>query len=541
MHCNYIVKLMASLLPRETGSSTKNILTDAFIQYVDLTNKDDNLQEAISIVLDGLKSKNKNDTLNKIEDTLINHEYGDDKGAFNHILNKINKANGKLEDILQYLALFGDLSVLLQHLASYGFLENTNKRELITNIFKDFLYTLGECFSNIELDKELDDEEKQLYYNQLTVSYIRVADQMAIFKKKLEGFVGDVHKETTDIRNRYNDKQMKLKDEEERKTKNIFNFGIKADGYKQDVDTAKKELSELKQETEKIDGEYRTFLSSFTNNKDSGCYDVLQNRKHTSPSEHKDRVCLCILTVMMINDPKLNKLAEVLLLQVVMHYNEYFIVLNHSKLVVDTLINNKRMKLLKKEDQEKIMGLMKQNLTRDFNKDVVEKLIVYNSDIVCNQEIDNINNICKKEKEHNRIAKISAENLMERAILFQPTGAIVDDAEAVIKTTPVVDAKPFVEPTEEGNIPVAQPITNINDNVIDKLSPECKQEVINALNEKGPRLRSEGGNKSQKKRKMHKNKTNSNKKAKKTIKKNRHTRKPDSRRTHKKKLNHKKR
>ena len=121
-------------------------------------------------------------------------------------MNKINKANGKLEDILQYLALFGDLSVLLQHLASYGFLENTNKRELITNIFKDFLYTLGECFSNIELDKELDDEEKQLYYNQLTVSYIRVADQMAIFKKKLEGLVGDVHKETTYIGNRYNDK-----------------------------------------------------------------------------------------------------------------------------------------------------------------------------------------------------------------------------------------------------------------------------------------------------------------------------------------------
>ena len=145
-------------------------------------------------------------------------------------MNKINKANGKLEDILQYLALFGDLSVLLQHLASYGFLENTNKRELITNIFKDFLYTLGECFSNIELDKELDDEEKQLYYNQLTVSYIRVADQMAIFKKKLEGLVGDVHKETTDIRNRYNDKQMKLKNEEERKKTSLFNLGMKADG-----------------------------------------------------------------------------------------------------------------------------------------------------------------------------------------------------------------------------------------------------------------------------------------------------------------------
>ena len=529
---------MATFLSKEMDPSNKNVLTEAFIEYIDLTNEDDNLQEAINKVMDGLKSKNKDETLTGIEDTLINHNYGDDKGAFNHILNKINKANGKLEDILQYLALFGDLSVLLQHLASYGFLENTNKRELITNIFKDFLYTLGECFSNIGLDKELDDEEKQLYYNQLTVSYIRVAHQMAIFKKKLEGFVGDVHKETTDIRNRYNDKQMKLKNEEERKKTSLFNLGMKADGYKDDVATAKKELLELKKETEKIDGEYRTFLSSFTNNNDSGCYDIIQNPKHTSPPEHKDRVCLCILTVMMINDPKLTNLAEVLLLQVVMHYNEYFIVLDHSKLVVDTLINNKRMKLLKKEDQEKIMGLMEKNQTRDFNKDVVEKLIVYNSDIVCNQEIDNINNVCQNEEAKSERAKTSAENLMERAILFQPTDAIVDDAQAVPQTTQVVDAQVV---TEEGNTQVAQPITNINNSVIDKLSPQCKQEVINALSEKEPRLRSQGGNKSQKKRKMHKNKTNSNKKAKKTIKKNRHTRKPDPRRTHKKKLNHKKR
>ena len=514
-------------------ASKKNVLTEAFIEYLDLTNEDDNLHGAINKVLDDLKSKNKNKTLNEIEDTLINHEYGDDKGAFNHILNKINKANGKLEDTIQYLALFGHLSVLLQHLASYGFLENTNKHEFITNIFKDFLYTLYKCFSNIKSDEKLEDEEREFYCNQLTVSYIRVADQMSIFKKQLEVLVGDVHKETTDIKTRYNDKRGKLKNEEERKKTSIFNFGIKVDGYRDDVATAKKELLYLKKETEKIDGEYRTFLSSFTNNNDSGCYGVIQNPKYTSPSEHKDRVCLCILTVMMINDPKLKNLAEVLLLQVVMHYNEYFIVLDHSKLVVDTLINNKRMKLLKKEDQEKIMGLMEKNQTRDFNKDVVEDLIVYNSDIVCNQEIDNINNICQKNKEH---AKTSAENLMERAILFQPTDAIVDDAKAVTQTTPVVDAQVV---TEEGNIQIAQPITNINDNVINELSSQCKEEVINALNKQNPRLLSLGGNKSHKKRKMRKNKTNSNRKAKKTIKKNRHTRKPDSKRTYKKKLNYK--
>ena len=253
---------------------------------------------------------------------------------------------------------------------------------------------------------------------------------------------------------------------------------------------------------------------------------------------------MCILTVMMMNNSELDKLAETLLLQIITHYNEYYIVLRHGITVVDTLINSNFLKNLEKDNQQKIIRMAEKNETRDFDTDVVNRLIVYDPNITCKPQPGpdaNDNNVCQRNTDHNRLAKVSAKDLLGRVITLQPTDTIVDDATRVVETTPVVDAVHLVEATNEDNISVAQPITNINDSVIDKLSPQCKQEVINALSEKEPRLRIQGGNKSQKKRKMRKNKTNSNKKAKKTIKKNRHTRKPDSRRTHKKKLNHKKR
>lgn len=108
---------------------------------------------------------------------------------------------------------------------------------------------------------------------------------------------------------------------------------------------------------------------------------------------------------------------------------------------------------------------------------------------------------------------------------------------------PVVDAVPHVEATNEDNMSVAQLITKINDNVIDKLSPECKDQLKNALNKTAspPPPPIEGGNKSQKKRKIRKKKSHTRRKAKKTIKKDTHTKTQGSRRTHKKKLNHKKR
>ena len=146
MQCNYIVKLMASFLPTETGRSTKNILTDAFIQYVDLTNEDDNLQEALSTFINRLKDKSKNkETVRDIEETLFNHNYGNDKGAFNHIVNRINneleQKSPNRVNILQYLALFGDLSVLLKDLATYDFLEDSNKHQSIVSLFSNFLVT----------------------------------------------------------------------------------------------------------------------------------------------------------------------------------------------------------------------------------------------------------------------------------------------------------------------------------------------------------------------------------------------------------------
>ncbi len=83
---------MASFLSKVTGPSTKNILTDAFIEYVDLTSDNDNLKEVMSKIFDRLKDKSKREeTVREIEETLFNHNYSNDKGAFNHILNKINK------------------------------------------------------------------------------------------------------------------------------------------------------------------------------------------------------------------------------------------------------------------------------------------------------------------------------------------------------------------------------------------------------------------------------------------------------------------
>jgi len=536
---------MASFLPTETGRSTKNILTDAFIQYVDLTNEDDNLQEAISTFINRLKDKSKNkETVRDIEETLFNHNYGNDKGAFNHIVNRINneleQKSPNRVNILQYLALFGDLSVLLKDLATYDFLEDSNKHQSIVSLFSNFLHTLSECFANIESDKELDNEQKQLFYNSLTVSYIRVADEVSLFKRQLETLVGNVYKDAMAMNKRLRNKKENLQTEQEK----VFTFGYKKGTYQDDIAKAEKDLLELKEEITKVDGEYNKFLSSFTNNKDSRCYNVISSTKYKEPKEHKDRKCLCILTVMMMNNSGLNKLAEVLLLQLITHYNEYYIALRHGIIVVDTLINNKFLKNLEKDNQQKIIRMIEKNETRDYDTDVVNRLIEYDPYITCKPQPGpdaNDNNVCQRNTDHNRLAKVSAENLMGRVISLQPTDTTVDDATQVVETTQVVDAQPVDETTNENEIPVAQPITNINDSVIDKLSPQCKQEVINALSEKEPRLRSQGGNKSQKKRKMRKNKTNSNKKARKTIKKNRHTRKPDSRRTHKKKLNHKKR
>ena len=538
---------MTSFLPRETRPSPKNVLTDAFIEYLDLTNENDNLKEAMSTILNRLKDKRKlKETVREIDETLFNHNYGNDKGAFNHILNKINKELNQETpnkvNILEYLGLFGDLSILLKHLATYDFLEDSNKHQSVVSLFSTFLRTLGQCFSNIETDKELDDEQKQLFYNSLTVSYIRVADEVALFKRQLEKLVGYVYEDAMDMKKRLNNKKENLQKEQEK----VFTFGVKKKDYEDDIADAEKGLLKFKEEIKKVDGDYNKFLSSFTNNKDSGCYNVILSKKYNEPKEHKDRKCLCILTVMMMNNSELDKLAETLLLQIITHYNEYYIVLRHGITVVDTLINSNFLKNLEKDNQQKIIRMAEKNETRDFDTDVVNRLIVYDPNITCKPQPGpdaNDNNVCQRNTDHNRLAKVSAKDLLGRVITLQPTDTIVDDATRVVETTPVVHAVPLVEATNEDNISVAQPIFKVNKEAFNKLSNQCKSELNNALDKSVPLPQppSQGGNKSQKKRKMRKKKAHSRRKAKKTIKKDTRTKQQGSRRTHKKKLNHKKR
>jgi len=104
-----------------------------------------------------------------------------------------------------------------------------------------------------------------------------------------------------------------------------------------------------------------------------------------------------------------------------------------------------------------------------------------------------------------------------------------------VETLPVVAAT-IVKTTNEDNI-------SVNKTAFNKLSNQCKTELNKVLDESAPfpKPPSNGGNKSQKKRKMRKKKAHTRRKAKKTIKKNTHTKTQGSRRTHKKKLNHKKR
>jgi hypothetical protein len=113
----------------------------------------------------------------------------------------------------------------------------------------------------------------------------------------------------------------------------------------------------------------------------------------------------------------------------------------------------------------------------------------------------------------------------------------------IVETTHTVDAVPLAELTNEDNMSVAEPIIKVNEEAFNNLSDQCKDQLINALNESAspPPPPSEGGNKSQKKRKMRKKKAHTRRKAKKTIKKDTRTKQQGSRRTHKKKLNRKKR
>ena len=107
----------------------------------------------------------------------------------------------------------------------------------------------------------------------------------------------------------------------------------------------------------------------------------------------------------------------------------------------------------------------------------------------------------------------------------------------IVETTPTVDAVPLVEATNEDNIS-AQPIFKVNKTAFNKLSNQCKTELNKVLDESAPLPQppSQGGNKSQKKRKMRKKKAHTRRKAKKTIKKDTRTKQQGSRRTHKKKL-----
>ena len=113
----------------------------------------------------------------------------------------------------------------------------------------------------------------------------------------------------------------------------------------------------------------------------------------------------------------------------------------------------------------------------------------------------------------------------------------------IVETTHTVDAVPLAELTNEDNMSVAEPIIKVNEEAFNNLSDQCKDQLINALNESAspPPPPSQGGNKTQKKRKMRKKNSHSRRKAKKTSKKGTRTITQGSRRTHKKKLNHKKR
>ncbi len=523
---------MASFLSKVTGPSTKNILTDAFIEYVDLTSDNDNLKEVMSKIFDRLKDKSKREeTVREIEETLFNHNYSNDKGAFNHILNKINKELNQetpnKANIIHYLALFGDLSILLKHLATYDFLEDSNKHQSMVSLFSSFLHTLGQCFSNIETDKELDDEQKQLFHNSLTVSYIRVAGEVSLFKRQLEQLVGYVYKDAMDMKKRFRDKKDKLQKEQDK----VFNFGFNKNKYQEHVAEAEKDLLKFKEEIKKVDGEYNKFLSSFTNKEGHGCYNVIPSTKYKEPKEHKDRKCLCILTVMMMNNSELNKLAETLLLQIITYYNEYYIVLRHGIIVVDTLINNNFLENLEKDNQQKIIHMAEKNETRDFDTNVVEMLIDYDPDIKCKPQPGpdaNDNNICQRNTDHNRLAKVSAKDLLERVLLLQPIDATMHYGD----DTPVAEAERVTDATNNEGLQVAKDVTNIDTKVLNKLSPKCQIELKNASQKREPP--SQGGNKSQKKRKLPKKKAHSRRKAKKTAKKDTHTKKQRSRRRHKK-------
>ena len=156
------------------------------------------------------------------------------------------------------------------------------------------------------------------------------------------------------------------------------------------------------------------------------------------------------------------------------------------------------------------------------NFESIEKNDDYNEIVSGNPDLQNIFNRIK--------VKYSQQIPSVNAITVDPPST-------------VVQAIPLVKLTNEDNIPVAQPIFKVNKTAFNKLSNQCKTELNKVLDESAPfpLPPSNGGNRSQKKRKMRKKKAHTRRKAKKTIKKNTHTKTQGSRRTHKKKLNHKKR
>ena len=150
-------------------------------------------------------------------------------------------------------------------------------------------------------------------------------------------------------------------------------------------------------------------------------------------------------------------------------------------------------------------------------------------------DISNLGNLDKKDYEFAR--KNSHLQPIYNMIKVKDSEKIPVVDATIVETLPVVDAT-IVETTNEDNMSVAEPIIKVKEEAFNKLSNQCKTELNKVLDKSAPLPQppSQGGNKTQKKRKIRKKKAHSRRKAKKTIKKDTHTKTQGSRRTHKKKL-----